>query len=391
MAKFKNAAIVGIGFTEYSKNSERSVLSLAVESCQNAMKDAGLSPQDVDGILEFNVNDSVATDGVATGLNIPVLNYALDWHAGGFAPSSLVMSASMAVEDGLCKAVLVYRAMNGRSGFRLGGGAGGEAFRAIHAAQYRIPYGWLTYGQHMAMACRRHMEIYGTKSEHLGAIAINQRSNAELNERAVYRKPLTLDEYMSSRLIAEPFHLYDMCSETDGGCALLITSSDRAKDCRKKPVYIKAAGYMGEKGAGSSGDPLWIDSFLWPDLTENFTGPLFSKLYKEAGVGPEDVDVAEIYDCFTYTVLMGLEGLGFCPKGEGGPFAASGAIGLKGSIPINTNGGMLSEAYIHGINVIAEAVMQLRGEGGVRQVSNAEVAAVTSGATTMGSGLILTT
>ena len=389
MAKF-NAAIVGVGFTEYSMNSGRSVLSLAVESCQKAMEDAGLGPQDVDGILEFHVGDSVPTEGVATGLNLPIVNYALDWYAGGFAPSSLVMTAGMAVETGITKAVLIYRAMNGRSGFRLGGGAGGEAFRPTRAAQFRIPYGWLTYGQHMAMACQRHIQRYGTKPEHLGAIAINQRASAALNERAVYRKPLTLDEYMSSRMIAEPFHLYDMCSETDGGCALLVTSSDRAKDCRKKPVHIKAAGYIGKMGAGSSGDPLWNDDFLWDDLTENFTGPLFSRLYKEAGIGPKDVDVAEIYDCFTYTVLMGLEGLGFCPKGEGGPFAASGAIGLKGKTPINTQGGMLSEAYIQGVNVVTEAVMQLRGECGARQVPSAEVAIVTSGATTMGSGLVLT-
>jgi acetyl-CoA acetyltransferase len=386
MAKLK-AAIAGIGFTEYSSNSGRSVLSLALEACQKAMDDAGLAPKDVDGILEFSVGDSVPTEAVAAGLGLPVVNYGLDWFAGGYAPAALLETAAMTVSSKVCKAVLVYRAMNGRSGFRLGGATGGEAFRAKWAAQYRIPYGWLSFGQNMAMWCRRHMIQYGTKQEHLGAIAINQRENALLNDRAMHHKPMTMDDYMASRVIVEPFHLFDMSLETDGACAVLVTSPERARNLRKKPVYIKSAAYLQK---ATIADPLWADSFLWPDLTENYTAILAPKLYADAGIGPEDVDVAEIYDCFTYTVLMGLEGLRFCKKGEGGPFAASGAIGLHGSIPVNTNGGMLSEAYIHGMNTIAEAVIQLRGEGGARQVPSAEVAAVTSGATTIGSACILT-
>lgn len=386
MAKF-NSAIVGVGSTEYSMNSGRSVLSLAVEACQKAMQDAGLTAQDVDGILTFNVGDSIPSEAVATCLALPQLNYALDWYAGGFAPSALVATASMAVDADMAKAVLIYRAMNGRSGVRLGGGNKVEAFAARGAAQYRIPYGWFSFGQNMAMWCRRHMLEYGTKPEHLGAIAISQRSNAMLNEQATQHNPMTLGDYLSSRMIAEPLRLFDTCLETDGGCAILVTSSDRASDCRKKPVYIKAAAYVGK---AASGDVIWADNFLWEDLTRNFTALLAPKLYEQTGLLPQDIDVAEIYDCFTHTVLMGLEGLGFCSKGEGGPFAASGAIGLRGSIPVNTGGGMLSEGYIHGMNVISEAVLQLRGEAGVRQVPDAEIAIVTSGATTMGSGLILT-
>ncbi len=386
MKKIKGA-IAGVGFTDYSLDSGRSVLSLAIEACRNAMDDAGLTPQDVDGILEFNVGDSVPTESVAAGLSMPEVNFAFDWYGGGFAPCALIETACMAVESERCRAVLIYRAMNGRSGFRLGGGAGGEAFRAKWAGQYRVPYGWLSFGQNMAMWCRRHMEEFGTKQEDLASVAITQRDNALLNERAIQRKPMSVDDYMSSRVIVEPFHLYDMSLESDGACAVLITSKERAKDCKKKPVWVRASAFMGR---ATLGDPLWADSFLWPDLTENFTGLIAPKLYKEAGIGPEDVDVAEIYDCFTYTVLMGLEGLGFCNKGEAGPFASSGAISLRGSIPTNTHGGMLSEAYVHGMNVVSEAVMQLRGEGGVRQIPEAEVAIVTSGATTIGSGCILT-
>jgi acetyl-CoA acetyltransferase len=350
------------------------------------MQDAGLSPDEVDGILEFNVGDSVPTEAVAANLGLPVTNYALDWYAGGFAPSALIGTADMAVASGRNKAVLIYRAMNGRSGFRLGGSSGGEAFRARWTGQYRVPYGWLTFGQNWAMWCRRHMEIYGTKQEHLAAIAVTQRSNAVMNERAVQRKPLTVEDYMASRIIVDPFHLYDMALETDGACALLVTSSERARDCRKKPIYIRSTAFIGK---ATVNDPLWAECFLWPDLTENYTPLLAPKLYGEAGLGPEDIDVAEIYDCFTHTVLLGLEGLGFCKKGEGGPFIASGAIGLQGSIPTNTGGGMLSEAYVHGMNVVVEAVLQLRGEGGNRQVSNPEVAIVTSGASTIGSACIL--
>jgi len=386
MAKF-DSAIAGVGFTEYSLDSGRSILALAVEACQKAMADAGLGPKDVDGILEFSLGDSVPTESVAAGLGLPEVNYAADWFCGGFAPSALIATASMAVASGMSKGVLIYRAMNGRSGFRLGGAGGGDAFRPKWGAQYRVPYGWLTFGQNMALWCRRHMEKYGTKQEHLAAIAISQRESALLNERAVQRKPLTLKDYMASRVIAEPFHLFDMSLETDGACALLVTSRARARNCRKKPVYVKAAGHFGK---ATVADPMWADSFLWPDLTENYTKFLAPRLYEEAGLKPEDVDVAEIYDCFTYTVLMALEGLGFCAKGEGGPFAASGATGLHGKIPVNTNGGMLSEAYIHGMNTVVEAVMQLRGEGGKRQVPNAEVAFVTSGATTIGSACILT-
>ena len=388
MAKF-DAVIVGVGYTKYSANSGVSELALATEACQKAMQDAGMGIDDVDGVLEFNIGDSVPAEAVATALALPELNYAMDWHSGGSAPCALLATAAMAVDSGMAKAALVYRAMNGRSGFRLGGASGRitDVIPPSGGAQYRMPYGWLTFGEGMAMWCRRHMEKYGTKTEHLGAIAINQRKNAVLNERACQRKPLTMDDYMAGRLIFEPLRLFDMCLESDGGCALLLTSPDRAKDCRKKPIKIKAAAYVQHTGIG---DPMYADSYLWDDFTKNYSSLLAPKLYEQSGLGPKDLDVAEIYDCFTYNVLMTMEGLGLCKRGEGGPFAASGETALSGSIPVNTHGGMLSEAYIHGVNVIVEAVEQLRGESGARQVAGAEVAAVTSGATTMGSGLILT-
>lgn len=377
------AAIVGVGHTEYSANSGRSVLSLAIEACSKAMLDAGLGINDVDGMLTFNAGDSVSAEAVATSLALKEINYSCEWYAGGTSPSALVELAELLVTSGRCKAVLIFRAMNGRSGYRLGGTGWDNA--ATGMWQYRMPHGYLTYAQTMAMWCRRHMIEYGTTSEQLGAIAITQRANAMDNERAMKREPITLDDYLSSRMICEPLRLLDICLETDGGCALLVTSGDRAVDCAKPPVYIKASAWVGSKEVGSD----WADFFLRGDMTENFTARLGKVLYKQAGLTPQDIDIAEIYDCFTHTVLMGLEGLGFCKKGEGGPFAASGAIARNGKIPINTGGGMLSEGYIHGVNVIAEAVSQLRGECGTRQVPDVKNAIVTSGAWVEGSGLIL--
>lgn len=381
--KKNQSAIVGIGATDYSLDSGRTVLSLAVEASNRAIEDSGLSLNDVDGILTFNARDSVSTESVGTSLALPNVNYVMEYYAGGFAPSMLVQFADILVKSHTCKSVLIFRAMNGRSGFRLGGT--GWDYQASGVWQHRMPHGYLTYPQTAAMWYRRHVLEFGTKAEHLGSIAINQRANAVHNEKATKREPLSMDEYLSSRMIVDPLRLLDITLESDGACAMVVTSSDRAKDCLRPPVYIKASAYIGAKDFGSD----WADFFLWDDMTENFTVRLGRELYRQAGLKPEDIDVAEIYDCFTSTVLFGLEGLGFCEKGEGGPFAASGAIALDGSIPTNTNGGMLSEAYIHGVNVIAEAVNQLRGGAGVLQVPDAENAIVTSGAWQNGSGLIL--
>jgi acetyl-CoA acetyltransferase len=316
-------------------------------------------------------------------LALPEVNYLCEWYAGGTSPSALVELAELLVNAGRCKAVLIYRSMNGRSAYRLGGT--GREPEASGMWQHRMPYGYLSYPETMAMWCRRHMIEFGTKPDHLGAIAINQRGNAAFNENAMKREPMGADDYLASTMICDPLRLLDMCLESDGACAVLVTRADRAVDCARPPVYIKASAWVGSKEAGSD----WADYFLRNDMTENFTMALGKKLYRQSGLTPRDIDSAQIYDCFTHTVLMGLEGLGFCKKGEGGPFAASGAIARDGQIPVNTGGGMLSEAYIHGMNVIAEAVRQLRGDCGPRQLRDARNVIVTSGAWVEGSGLIL--
>jgi acetyl-CoA acetyltransferase len=237
----------------------------------------------------------------------------------------------------------------------------------------------------MAMWCRRHMIRYGTTAEQLGEVAVTCRANATLNSRAMQRDPMTMDDYMASRFIVEPFRLLDICLESDGACAVLVTSADRAKDMAKPPVYVMGAAYGGGPNQGED----LFDAIRWPEHAENYAKYIAEDLWGGAGVSPKDVDVAEIYDCFTYSVLMQLEGLGFCNEGEGGSFVQGGRIARDGELPINTHGGLLSEAYIHGFNHVIEAVSQLRGDAGERQVRDAEIALTTAGAMTCGSAMVL--
>jgi acetyl-CoA acetyltransferase len=375
-------AIAGVGYTDYSRQSGRTVRSLASEACLKAIADAGLTVADVDGIVSFNFNDSAPAMGVATEIGVPQAGYAVDFQSGGNAANLITLTATAAIEAGLAKTVLCYRAMNGRSGFRLGGG---RDMSAYGVTQFTAPYGWITYPQAMAMWCRRHMIEYGTGPEHLGEIAVAFRDNAVLNPRAMQRTPITFDDYLDSRKIVDPFRMLDICLESDGACAVLITSADRARDLRHKPVYIMGGAYG---GGPNQGDDLF-DAIRWPDHSHNCFKYLADDLWKSAGIGPSDVDVAQIYDCFTYSVLMALEGLGFCKEGEGGPFVQGGRIRRDGELPLNTAGGLLSEAYIHGFNHVIEAVEQLRGDAGPRQIEGAEICLTTAGAMTCGSAMIL--
>jgi acetyl-CoA acetyltransferase len=272
--------------------------------------------------------------------------------------------------------------MNGRSGFRLGGG---RELAAHGVTQFTAPYGWITYPQAMAMWCRRHMTKYGTTKEQLGSIAITVREHAIANERAMLRKPMSMDDYFAARPIVDPFGLYDICLESDGACAALVTSAERAKDMRKPPVYIMGGAYGGGPNQGED----LFDAIRWPDLAENFR----STLPMTCGAAPAWARRTSTSPRSTiaspYSIVMALEGLGFCKQGEGGAYAASGAIKRSGELPTNTHGGLLSEAYIHGFNHVIEAVEQLRGESGERQIPDAHIALTTAGAMTCGSAMVL--
>ncbi|MFF5206354.1 acetyl-CoA acetyltransferase [Streptosporangium sp. NPDC000396] len=360
-------AVAGVGYTRFSKNSGVSTLTLACEAILAALEDAGLTADDVDGIATHRVGDSAAPSVVGPALGIHQPTWHLDQFGGGSVSHAVVGQAALAVAAGVAETVVCYRAINARSEFRMGGT--GRGLPVSPEVQYQAPYGYFAPPQQYAMFARAHMAKYGTRPEHFGQLAVTQRASAVKNPRALMRTPITLDDYLGSRWIAEPFRLLDCCLETDGACALVVTTADRARDLRRPPVLISAAAW----GGG--------DSFLSggrPDTTVTSAAELAPRLYRQAGVGPAEIDVAEIYDCFTYSVIVQLEDYGFCAKGEGGPYVASGATAPGGELPVNTHGGFLSEGYVHGINHIAEAVSQLRGDAGDRQVDGAEVALSTA-------------
>ncbi|MBC6464105.1 thiolase C-terminal domain-containing protein [Actinomadura alba] len=361
------AAIAGVGYTPFSANSGVSTLTLAVDAILAALDDAGLTVGDVDALATHRVGDSTPPWVVAPALGVPEVTWYLDQFGGGSVSHSVVGQAAMAVAAGIATTVVCYRAVNARSEFRMGGTGRGPA--PVFDVQYQAPYGLLAPSQQFAMYARAHMIAYGTTHEQFGHIAVNQRANAAKNDRALKREPITLDDYLASRWIAEPLRLLDCCLETDGACAVVVTSVERARHLPRPPVLISGAVW----GGG--------DSFLsgtGTDFTVSEAARVAPRLYAMAGAGPADIDVAEIYDCFSYSVLVQLEDYGFCPKGEGGPYVASGATALGGTLPVNTHGGFLSEGYVHGLNHVAEAVSQLRGTAGDRQVPGAEVALSTA-------------
>ena len=380
-------AIVGIGATDFSRASGRSELTLATEASLAALADAGLTADDVDGIVRCDM-DNVRGNDLAHILGIRNLTYFGENGPGGAAPCAMVGQAVAAILSGQATTVLVYRSLNGRSGVRFGQSpvAGARVGGAGSYDELFNPYGLLTPGQVFALMARRHMLEYGTQPEHLGGIALACRARANANPLAQMReRPLTMDDYLAARMISAPLRLFDFCLETDGACAVVVTSADRAADLAQPPALIRAVAQ------GSIPDPqpgIQFPVLMRESLTTLPAKQVAETLYRRAGLGPDDVDVAQLYDCFTITVLLQLEDWGFCKKGEGGPFVAAGEIGMDGAIPINTGGGHLSEGYIHGMNHIVEGVRQVRGTSS-NQVAGAETCLVTCTPLPPGSALML--
>lgn len=375
-------AITGVGYTAFSRRSGRSVLSLAREACLNAIEDAGLKPADIDGINSFSVsNDSVPCQAVATVLGLPQLRYANDLSMGGQAACNLVLQASNAIRGGQARHVLVFRAMNGKSGDAVGTmqfhGMGG---------QYRYPLGYDAYMMYVGMWGQRFLHETGQGPEDMAAVAIAQREYAMKNPRAVRRKALDLAGYLEQPYVVDPYRAADCTVEVDGACAVVVSSLEAARDLRHQPAVIAAGAYRaGARSGLDIGDHL-----SWDDYTRNYTSWLREELFAAAGLTPADVTFAEIYDCFTTTVLMSMEGLGLCERGEAGRLHREGHTRLGGRLPTNTHGGLLAEGYLHGMNTVCEAVLQLQGRCGERQVADNRVCAVTSGALMDGSALLLT-
>jgi len=382
-------AIVGVGTTDYSFNSGRSTLTLAAQAASAAISDAGLDPVDIDGIVRCEMDEVLHADLAAT-LGMPNVGF---WAAGswaGAAPCGMVGLAVNAVCSGQATNVLVFRSLNGRSGRRFGRewSSGQSVGGAGSYLEFLAPYGLQSPGMAYALFARKHMLDYGTTSEQLGSIAVACHARANQNPAAQrYGHPLTMAGYLGSRMIADPLRRYDFCLETDGAAAVIVSAADRARDGAKPTVLIRAVAQGDEPVPRQGG--LWGNLLTGP-LT-NSSSALANRLYRLAGIGPDDIDVAQFYDCFTITVLMQLEDYGFCGRGEGGPFAASGALELDGSLPINTSGGNLADGYIHGLSHIVEGVRQLRGES-TATVAGAQTCLVTSGMPGPGtSALILRT
>lgn len=371
---FKRACIAGVGETEYTRwgKMDRSELQLACEAILRAADDAGLPAERIDGLTSYaldrnepmQVQDVLGLDNLRFG--------TMTWGGGGTGTGGAILQAAMAVEMGIADHVVVVRSLCQGQTRRYGQFTGGR-----YNGNFFAPYGMYSPPLMVAPIVQRYMHDYGVRAEAMGEVAITCRDNALRNPRAVMGKqPLTMDEYLASRMIASPLRLYDCTQENDGACALLVTTLERARDMKRKPVRILAAAMANEAGWGSG----ILGSHNMPAETygDGNGKACADLLYDMAGVGPGDVDVAQIYDHFTGLVLMTLENYGFCGRGEAGDFVADGAIRRDGKLPINTAGGHLSEAYIHGLNHAVEGVRQLRGES-TSQVADAEVCLVTAG------------
>lgn len=374
-------AIVGLGQTRMGKNYDHpNAMGFAVEAVKLALDDAGLERDDLDGLLVNPgitwADSQMASFALQQAMGLRDLRLTATMNLGGATAGAMIMHAIQSIAAGManCVACVFADAPLRPPAPKDGKGAGGGSAAAYGFARgLNAAYGQFGVNAHYAFVARRHMALYGTTQDHLGAIAVEQRKWANLNPAAQFcDTPMTMEDYHSSRWVVEPFHLYDCCLVSNGGLAVIVTSADRAKSLRKPPVYVLGMG-QGHPG----GDPM--------DTLVSGAPLARDTAFKMAGIKLADIQFAELYDCYTFTVLVTLEDYGFCRKGEGGPFVADGRTGPGGSIPVNTGGGQLSSFYMWGMTPIAEAIVQIRGEGGRRQVPKHEVGLVS------GNGGILST
>lgn len=380
------ASVVGLGATEFSKKSGRTELRLAMEASLQAVHDAGIDPSEVDGFCSYSI-DKVPEYEIARLLGSKEVNFFTQIPHGGGAACAPLMQAVMAVATGVAKNVIVYRAMNERSWYRFGSGDYGFGatpyFDNVNFGWY-MPHGFHTPAAWVGMFAQRYMYEYGATSEDFGRIAVAARDFAATNPEAFfYEKPISLEDHQNSRWICEPLHLYDCCQESDGSVAMLITSSERADDLAGDPVRIKAAAQGVTEGQQMMTSYYRDEISGLPEM-----GLVAKQLYNQSGLGPDDFQSAIIYDHFTPFVLPQLEEFGFAKRGEAKDFIRAGHHARGGKMPINPNGGQVGEAYIHGMNGVAEAVRQIRGDA-VNQVDDVTNMLVTAGTGVPTSGAIL--
>jgi acetyl-CoA acetyltransferase len=381
------AAIVGIGQTEFSRHAGRTELQLACEAVTAALGDAGLTPSDVDGLVSYTV-DPVEETELVRSVGIEEVAFSSRIPYGGGGSMGVLLHAASAVASGAADVVVAYRAIRARSGAtRFGGAKVAPSPTASHAGttamQWCMPFGVLTPASWMALNSTRYMYQFGVRSEDIGRAVVQLRAYALTNPAAWgYQRPMTLEDHQASRWIAEPcIHLLDCCQETDGSVAVVITSRERAGDLPQLPVAIGAAA-----GAGLFEQEIASDHYRGDLSVMEGSVALARRLFGSFGFDRDDIDVAMIYDAFSPILLMQLEALGFCGPGEAKAFIAEGNLGPEGSLPCNTNGGLIGEGYIHGLNLVLEGTRQLRGTA-VNQIRDARTVLVTASRT----GAILTT
>jgi acetyl-CoA acetyltransferase len=361
------AAVVGVGETEYSRNSSKSAVELQFEASLRAIEDAGLLPRDIDGIIPIGITGAPVEDYIIN-FGIPDLRYSAVIPHGGASGIGALQAAASAVATGVCSHVLVTSGRNVSSGARAG--ARIHQMPQFHlVTEFEREVGAIAPAQLYAPMARRHMELFGTTSQHLAEIAVSTRDHATRNPAAIMRKPITAADHAASRMITDPFRLLDCSLESDGGAAFIVSAADHARDLKQPVVEIQGIA-MGHPDSPNS-----------ITQRENLTSVGVAKAaqiaFDMARVHRSDIQVAEIYDCFTFVVLCQIEDLGFCEKGEGGDFITDGRLRRGGSLPTNTHGGLLSQAHMLGMNHIVELVRQLRGAEGIRQVPGASIGLAT--------------
>ena len=367
-----HAAVVGTGCSTFSRAAGTTVAVLALQAASAALQDAQLEPGDIDGILTYQENDSVGALQLARELGVGAVRWHNDILGGGTQCASILGDAAMAIENGLAARVLVFRALNGRSGVRMGRIS---TLALEDAAQFTLPFGLAGPPQRFALTCRLFLKRAGLDEDDLAAVAVRARECAIVNGQAMVRTPMTVDDHHASRMIASPLRLLDCCQETDGACAIIVCAA------RDVPAQARAAAiHTVVRGAGPGSGSLDTEE----DLGVIFSRFIADELYRSSGMAPANIDLAILYDPYTFVVLAQLADFGFCAEPDSGAFVRAGELAL------NTHGGLLSEGHIHGLNGVVEAVRQLRGTAGDRQHGAPEVALCTGFGGTVGSAAVLT-